>query len=651
MRRLRIMMFMAVSTALALATTSALPPVDPGTWALKDASAESKGAVILEQRMKFQARYAEYAIRIRILSAAGKSAAEFSGFDKDCYDITGVTLQPDGKVLPFIRSDMSTKTVVKVGSQEQEQTVVVAPGVTDDCIVDLAWKESKPYWNRDLMEFGGMERVKLSGAFPVKHLVLEIPEAFPWAWKLLPGPAGNIQESKAGGNVVIDIRNLPAVEDTPYSLGGIRPACRLNLFPISSGLRQSAIKGPDAYWLEVGHNLLREYFESGIDKGKAYRGLLASLSLNLPAEPGPRAVELLKRLDRTIRNTTFPTHAEEAAETKKQAAVRIDSKDLDGAAKRGATDSTGMMFLYRELLKDLGLHPQVALVLDRDRAIFDRGMLCWQQFTDILIGVPLPDGTSLWFDPSLRYAPPGVISEHYQGTPGLLFDSGTWDPKPFQVPLQGAAVNIRQYEYTLNLGEDEDQFLLKASFTGLPEYQERRRYLALGGQEQDRLLTERLEKRFKGFAFTNAKVMNATDPGQNLAWQVEGRTDREAGRRRSVDPFPANPWAFWIPDRLEASRKEMIVFPNAEIFQEICHFRIPRGYSLGPVKPYAQANEVGKVQWTLERSEGPEGEACRVVVRVQVDRPILPAASYDSFKAFLGWVREACGRTLILERR
>ncbi|GLH68581.1 hypothetical protein GETHPA_01140 [Geothrix rubra] len=638
---------MLVCAALSLLAGPAFPPVGPEVWALHDSTTEGKGALVLEDHVKIHSRYAEFTQRIRILAPAGKGAAEFSGFDKDCYDIAGRTVLPDGQIIPFSRKDMATKTVAKVGYAEAERTVVVAPGVTDNCLVEIAWKQSKPYYDIQRMAFGQMERLTLSGPYPVQKVVVEIPKAFEWAWQVQTGGARKADRTEEGNFTVLTLEGLPGMDNPPYSVAGPRPACRIMLFPVPENLRYAASKGPDAYWNAVGRTILKDYFEQGIDKGRSYRNLLATLSAGLPEAPGPRAVELLKRLDGAIQNTTYPTYQEEALRSKKDEKAEIDPKDLDAAAERGRTTATGMMFLYWEMLKDLGLKPQVAMVVDRDRAVFDRKLLCWQQFNDLLIGVANPGGDTLWFDPSLRYAAPGVISQDYQGSTALAFDPQNWEAKAFHVPVQGSAVNQRRFDYTLDLGEDEDRFTLRASLTGLPEYGERRTFMALGQKEQNRALQDRLEQKFKGVTFTKAQVEHVVDPTQNVAWSVEGRIERDSGRRRTVDPFPANAWALWIPDRLDPVRKEPIVFPYASAFQEKSRFRIPKGYRLGAVPPYSQANAFGRVDWSMDLQEG---DLCAVTVKVELSRPIAGASDYEAFKAFLGWVREACGRTLILER-
>ncbi len=626
------------------------PAIAPQVWAIKDEATQGRGALILESKLQVFSRYIEFHQRIRITSEAGKAAAEFPAFSDQVYDLAGQTTYPDGRVVPFTQRDFQTKTAVQIGTARVERTVVVPRGLTQDCVVDITWKESKPFIEEAFFGTGSMETWTFSEKYRVLKAIVEVPKVFVWNWTFIPGGAEKVDRSEDRSFRKITVEGIPAVDEVPYSVPGARAATRLVLYPLPQKLYSSAAKDPGLFWDEVGRLLFKPWFQEQVNRGRAYKALSDSLRQNLPKEPHLLASELIKRMDKNIRNLSRPTFDEKAKQTKAEAEEQIHSHDVNATAKRGATNAVGMLFLFSELLKDAGISPKLALVSDRDRWIFNPKMTNWQQYHDLLIGVEAPGKGTLWLDPGMRYAAPGLIHPDYQGTSAMVFETSTWKGQAVQLPVQPALFNQRRQEYRLELGEDEDQFLLDATFTGAEDYAERRRFLALEPREQNRLLKEDLERGFKTASIQKSEVLHTTDPAENVAWHVEGRIEREPGRRRTVDPFPVSYWAHWIPDQFPQDRKELIVFPHAGVHVARSQFTIPKSYKLGAVGSIEKANTFGKVRWVLSREDKPEGIRCTVVVRVDTEKAIGAPAQYDEFREFLGWVREACGRTLILEK-
>ena len=626
------------------------PPIPAESWLITNEATQGTGAVILEKQVQVSTRYVDTQMRIRIAGEQGKSAVEFGSFGKNAYDIIGRTVHPGGAVTPFTKKDLKSKTVVKVGSDSVERTVLIPPGVTADCIVDIKWRESKPYFEPVYYGFGSMDNFTLSASFPVKRAIVEVPKSLPWSWSMIPGKAGNVVKSERGSSQQFILSDLPPMEDVPYAIAGARKPATLLLWCNPQSLYLASKDGADAYWNAVGNLILRRDIEEGLKLGKPYQALSAELRKNRPAGTQDFAIELAKRLDGRIRNSAAPTYEEKARQSKEDAEKEIEAKNLKAAAERGITNSWGMVCLFYRLLKDEGIHPKIALVADRDRWIFNKFLLTYQQFHDVLIGVEEAGKPTIWIDPAWRFATPGLISPDYQGTPALSYDSVTWKATNFMVPAQDPMNNQRRSEYSLDLAEDEDRFSSTIHFSGQQDIQQRRRYMALETKEQNRLLKERLEKDWPRVALSKAEVLNAVDPRTDVKLRLEGRIERDSGRRREVEPFPLDPWALWVPDQLETNRTELIVLPYGLVQSAVSKLRVPKGYVLGRVEPFVRQNGYGSVAWELLRETKDGTEACTVSLKVEVKRTIAPASDYASFKEFLGWIREACGRTLVLER-
>lgn len=645
----------ATPLALLFTATSLLAQVPSDVWNLKEDPGKGiRDAIVLEDKVSFRGTYVEFTYRVRILSEAGKAAAEFNAFSDQSYDFKGRTLTPDGKSVEFNkRKDFQEKTQVQTAFGELKSTKVVPPGLTGNCVVELTWKES---CDRDAgsplpARWGNYGQIPIGNAHFTQVATVELPASFPWSHAVFPTATQKPETSNRGGYRIYTFRNVPAAEPVPYTLDVTRDIPRFVTWRQPEVMTYVAKSGgPDAYWKQAANAFVRPYLES-IKVGDRYRALMAELTGGLQGTPAEKASTLLRRLDKRIRNTSRPTHAEAAAKTKKEDKREIESPDLDKAAQKGETDATGMFLLYYQMLRDAGLAPKLGWVADRDRGLFVLEFPCVYQFNDILLGVKDPEkGGMVWFDPGLRWAPPGLVHPNYQGTPGLVIDPATWGHSQLQFPSQPAVFNQRRWIYRVEMGEEEDRFKLKALFSGYPEYAERRDYLALDLAGQSKKLKEDFSERLKEAEITRAEVLNAQNPDANLEWVVEGRREQDSGRRRTVSPFPGMPSPVWIPPSLPAQRKDPIVIPYQRIVLAESVITLPQGFRHGTFTPLVKSNPFGVVRWSAEATEAEGKPALKVSLRVESHGLFFPASEYGAFKEFLGWVDDARSRTLILEK-
>jgi hypothetical protein len=653
MRRVLIAALLAVP---ALLQAGGWPQIPQEVWAIKEDPAKGiKGAVVLEDRMTFRNVMVEYVYRVRILNEGGKSAAEFEDFSDKAYDIEGRTVYPDGKEVVFNqRKDFQTKTAVKSGGFEIKHTILLPPGLSADCVVEIRWKESasskpKRRWIDPIPERLGMSHEwRLAHPFFTKELVVELPVSFPWAYQVFPSRSFRPEMSEEGGYRRFTLKDLPAVEDLPYSLPSTRDVVRFVVYFQPFELRPFAIKGPEVYWKQASESLFRNVFTSWVKKGSKYEALKQELSSGLPADPQDQARVLLQHLQSRIRNSSWPTFEEVGRQSQEEYEEGVHTEDLEAIASSGVTNSNGMVVLYFNLLKDRGLEPKIALAADRDLRLFRMECLDFFQFNREMMVVEEPGRAALWLDPTLRFSEPGLVLPSFQGTAGLVLDPKDWSVSRKLVPVQPNDSNASEYTFNLELGEEALAFRMAASFKGYPEFRERTRFMHLEPKEQNRQLKEDLERNLKNAAFSKVEVQHAQESKAHLLLTAEGRIEQEAQRRREIYPFPGMAMPLSIPDRWPEGRTEFIVIPFLQTFVSTSRFKLPEGSSIGGISPMDNANRFGKVQWSVSHKQGEED--VKVEMRIEVTTLLEAPSSYDDLRTFLGWVQEACGRTLYIEK-
>lgn len=618
------------------------PAIQPEVWAIKGgAESGGKGALILDERVRYDSTETEVRMRVRIFAEEGKAAAgipAFSHFE----EVEGRTVLPSGEITPFNHSKDLVKKSAQLGRWDFKLESLIPPGLTSNCVVDLHYRVPTIFrWN--------WVEIPILHAYPVRRKVMEMGlTRLDSALLGLKNLKREIKESRDYREYTFT--DLPAEEVEPYSLPTLGEHPRFVFFNQPSALDAVSSKEPESYWKEVGLNFYKPVYTKFLSFGRTYKEWSKSLRVGLEGDPVAKAVAILARLEDQIKNQSLLTRAESSLLTKKDLDDRVSPQDLDLSVKRKRTNGAGMHYLFYQLLIDEGLEPKLSLVANRNNRFFRYQLPNLYQFNDILIGVTSKTGALVWFEPSSRYFPPGLVRPEYQGTQALLVDPKDWSCKPFTMGPQGVGANQSLYEYELNL-EGEESFKMRARFFGYPEVQERALYLSLEPKEQERKLTEALESELKTFIISKANVENATDGRKNLLWSIEGRREAEDGRRRVFSPFPGLSYPLTIPEAWPETRTSTIVIPYCRQFGASSKFKIPKGWNLGKDPDLTQSNEFGNVRWFVKESGVGDDRQVVVTCFIEINRMYSPASSYTAFREFMGWIESAVRRTLALERQ
>jgi hypothetical protein len=625
-------------------------PIAPEIWTMKDTA--GKGAVVLKERFHIENSFIERTFRFRILSEQGKPVADLPDMPEETYDLVGRTVYPDGRVVLFdSKKDLQTKTALATKNGEIAKKVLVPPGLSANCLVDIKWKEKRYYLELARFGLGQMDTWTWSSPFPIQKLELDLSKRMAWNWSFNAGSTkGKQSVVQTSDSKTLILEELLPTEAIPFTVGAGFTSPRIEVFPVHPDMGRSFNKDDAGFWQDVVTKIYKPFFNDRPSGGSTYRNLSEQLRKELKGSPAKQAGEILSRLNTQIRNLSSLTYAEKAAMKGGKPDWDVDSYDLNQSAKHAATDGWGMFFLAHSMMKDAGIKPKIAFVADRDRRRIAGNSRNPNQFTDVILGVDDGANGTVWMDPALRYAAPGLLNPDYQGTMAFVVNTSDWTGKFEGAGTQAAGFNQTRYTYQLEIGEDQDAVKLKVEFSGFPEYLERSRFMKLEPKEQTKTLKESLEVNSKSVTITKAEVANATNPRENLLWQVEGANEREIGRRIEIYPFPLMQWPLYVPSKWPDTRQDFIVLPYQKIHTAVSHIKLPKGYTWPGCNEINHANEFGLVAWKAEQQTKPEGDEIQVVLRVEVKQALGPATMYPKLKEFISWIEEACRRQLIVEK-
>lgn len=619
-------------------------PIPPSTWQIKeDAKMGVQGAIYLDESARYGINDCEFRLRILILSEAGKAAVQLDPFPGGLFTIEGRVVYPDGRVVEFSKAKDFTEQTVDSSRFSSKRKVLIPPGINAHCILDLRWTIRGSYlWGTRFTR--GIQR-----NYPITTLVLKLSKMSPMGSVLLVPADMRPIVSEDGGYRIYTFKNLPAMEDVPYSHWGLRTWPRLMCFRQPRGLFEYQEKPPEVYW-NKGAELVIKPTMDALDTGRAYDALSKEILADLPSDPTRKAALILNRLNDKVRNIGWMTAAERAARTKDQDDEYIHSYDLNESAKRGWTNGNGMYFLTLQLFKDANLHPKLLMVTDRDSSSFRYALKDFYQFDDTLIGVPSADGKAMaWFDPSNRFLPPGIVKPSYQGVWGLQVDLDTWTAKPEIMLSQGKEANQSQDIYDLTVNEDAVHFHLSSSFKGYEDYLARYPYYELDSNEASKNLKENWASSLPSYSITKATVLNASDRNHTVSYEVEGQKDLDGGRRTTLSPFPGKDRPLWVPSSWPSIRTDPIVMFNRSIFASDSTIHLPKGWMVADTTPIRYTSKLGTVTWTCVQEHAAQEEILKVHYDVQIDAAFLPATDEDVLKSFLAAMEEGWSRTVTVE--
>lgn len=641
MYRWAFVLFMVFSSALRAGDWA---PIPPSTWQIKeDAKAGIQGAIYLDESARYGINDTEFNLRILVLSEAGRAAVQLDPFPGSLFSLEGRTVYPDGRVVEFSKTKDFTEQTVDSNRFSSKRKVLIPPGITAHCILDIRWTIRGTYlWTTRFTR-------SIQRTYPINTLVLKLSKMSPMGSVLLVPPDMRPIVSEDGGYRVYTFKNLPALEDLPYSRWGLRTWPRLMCFRQPRGLFEYLEKTPEVYW-NKGMELVIKPTMAALDTGRAYDALEKEILADLPSDPIKKAAVILDRLNAKIRNIGWMTAAEKAARTKDQDEEHIHAYDLNESAKRGWTSGNGMYFLTLQLFKDANLHPKLLMVTDRDSSSFRYALKDFYQFDDTLVGVPSADGKVMaWFDPNNRFLPPGIVKPSYQGVWGLQVDLDTWTAKPEVMPSQGKEANQIHESYDLTVDEDSIRFHMSSSFKGYEDYVARYPYYELDGNEASKKLKDEWVSSLPAYSITKATVANASDRNHTVSYEVEGRKEQDGGRRTTLSPFPGKERPLWVPSSWPSNRAEPIVMFIRSIHTSDSTIHLPKGWTVATTTPIQYASKLGTVTWTCAQEHAEDGEILKVHYDVQVDSAFLPAADEGILKAFLAAMEDGWSRTLTVE--
>lgn len=380
-------------------------------------------------------------VRVKILTQKGKEMFseigipyEANGYSID--SIAGRTIESDGTVIPFTGKPYN-KLLVKAGGIKLMEKVFSMPNVQVGSIIEYRYKLRyddnavvAPHWfiqtkipvikahysfvPSSAINGGAEIQIPLYGHQLVANNLAYSPN--------LP-PDAKVQMN-ANGEFSLDVKNIPATPHDQYM-----PPIQSNSYRLL--FYYSPFHTAQGYWKTVG-----KYWSEDFDHfAKPTNKIRAAVeSIVSPGDSDTVKVQKIYAAVMKLDNTSF-TRDHSAAENQAEG-IKVKNAEDIWTNKRGTDDQLTRLFVA--MVRAARIKAYGAIVVDRDRAIFQPGYMTWDQMDDELAIVEL-NGKEVYLDPGQRYCEFGQLHWKHTVTQGVReIDHGT---EIFQTPGQTYANN------------------------------------------------------------------------------------------------------------------------------------------------------------------------------------------------------------------
>lgn len=589
------------------------------------------------------------------------SAVEFRNLPEKIQFLEGRVTLPDGKALEISkREDFLVRKVVSSANGTVKEGVLIPPGVTGNCVLELRWRVATERGEGALQGRGWLQYMSplptscgsfhywtLGSSLPTQKCVVQMSKEADWPFHLLSGKDFYMEEGAGAKGRTFTFRNLPAVPEVPFSLPIKCPSPKLVIYrPIEEVAYLTGNAPAIAYWSKVGELFYKPWFMVKVRRSSDFKKFSMEIRKDLTGTPHERALAIAERALKRVRNIDQLAY-DEKLPFGAGYQVELDGySDLDFAARSGFADRKGMPKLLFHLLADEGLAPSIALVSDRyDWAVMPEVRSPFQ-FDKLLIGVADPKKGILWMDPTNRYLQPGQIPEEFTGSRIVVLETPDWKAGLQDLMPSPASANTRNFTYQLDAQEEECSVKIAASLTGAKALSVREALGPMSPSKREAYLKELFER--NNFIISRCELSDTLDATRPLTYTLEGTQPLEQGRNLRIRPFPGLNAGIYLPDNLANTRQDPIVMPCQSTQEATCTVHVPPGYLLPQEILFSHSNQWGRVFFRAHQEPGGGDIAVNLTIKTQGF--FSGPDGYQALKNYLEWVRTAIHLDINLEK-
>ncbi len=587
----------------------------------------------------------DYHWRIKVLTDRGKQYADVripSRKFSQVSDIEARTIKPDGTIVPVAADQIFEKMVEKGRGYQLNEFVFNFPAVEAGAILEYRYRRRssglsglvyiEPWYFAD-DEFTLLSRVSQAVPEAASYRVLcdkcpnPEPDTVPW------------EEGKAKGKrVTVELKDVPAYKDELMMPPVVDVSPRVEMVLRAwSYVEWEALGRQDKLftdWDSVA-KYTRYYYQKAYKVDEVAMKQVVAGWIKGSSDPTDKIRAIYRHVQEDFRYEPYDE-------------VYARTRSISDMLKNKIADHEDKGVLLVAALRSIGVTGNLTLVVGKQKGTLYTNYPSLSQFSHVIVAVPQPDGTALWLDPTITYAPLGFMPWQDSGA-GALYITETGSAL-INLPKKDEASSTR-YDVTVKPRPDGKADLeVVAQYEGEDAIEERQDLVPASETARAKLLQDWLNQArpgalLKAHQFEN---LDAIDKPLRIKMSIEApdlvtRADELLLVRGCVlDCRESNP----IPSR---ARQYPFSADTGWNREQIVTIIPPEGMKMTqPPKPLDAKSIIGSI--TFSCSAQVDGSA-RCTRRFTVPRGQWPASTQNGIRAMYDKIVEADRNTVAFEKK
>lgn len=379
------------------------------------------GKIVTEGRSPVNAL--DYHWRLKVLNERGKRLAEVHIPSHKYSRVEGIearTVKPDGTIVPVAADQIFEKLVEKGRGYKHTEYVFNFPAVEPGSILEYRYRRR---WEG----FFGLVYIEpWHFAGPEFTLLSRVTQAVPGdaSYRLLCNQCANPEPETApwkegktkGKRLILEMKNVPAYKEELMMPPEADASPRMEMV-LRSWINyewEALGRMDDLFtdWDSVAKYTRYYYQKTYKLDDVAVKQAVASWTQGL-SDPNDRIKAVFRHVQEDFRYVPYDD-------------VYGQTSSIAGMLKKKAADNEEKAVLLIAALRSMGVQANLALVVGKHKAKLHPTYPSLSQFSHVIVAVLQPDGSALWLDPTVTYAPFGFMPWQDSGAAALyITDDGS----------------------------------------------------------------------------------------------------------------------------------------------------------------------------------------------------------------------------------
>ncbi len=374
----------------------------------------------LKTPSRFIVNELDYHRRLKILNDRGKRYGEVHVATFKIFRVSNMearTIKPDGTIVPVAPEQIFEKLVEKVGGYKRSELVFNFPAIEPGAILEYRYHRHvdsaiyvEPWYfaGPEFTLFSRMSQIVWEGA---TYRILcdkcpnPEPETTPW------------KDGKDKGKLMtVEMKDIPAYREEQLMppLADVSPRVMFSLKALGGAQWQELNREDNLFtdWDSVAKYARYNYQRAYKIDDVAVRQVVAEWTQGAS--------------DQTSRMKAVLRHVQEDFQYRPFDEVIGTTRSIVDILKDKTASNEEKAVLLIAALRSMSVPTNIVLVVGKTKGTLVSSFFSLAQFSHVMVAVPQPDGTALWLDPTVTYAPFGFMPWQDSGAGALyITDTGS----------------------------------------------------------------------------------------------------------------------------------------------------------------------------------------------------------------------------------